>query len=150
MLHVSLGHTAQEKRRTFIIIALVLLETLLVTMALVPAQKWTQLLPGSPDAAQNGPFPHSIAIIVPILLYLIPTLVGFLCRSWQRALFYATLPAWIGLGLFVTAASSKLGIFNLVSADSVTGNVSLLELFAALGGMGWLAQYVFQSRSSQS
>jgi hypothetical protein len=72
----------------------------------------------------------------------VPTLVGFLCRNWQQALFYATLPAWIGLGLFVTAASFKVGIFYLVAADNVSANVSILELFAALGGIGWLAQYI--------
>ena len=146
MLGLSLQNSAQDKRRTILVLALVLLETLLVTMALIPPQLWTHLLPNSPDAAQDGPFPHSVAMIIPPLLYILPTLVGFLCRNWQRALFYATLPAWIGLGLFVTAANFKVGIFYLVAPDSVTGNVSILELFAALGGIGWLAQFIFQSR----
>lgn len=150
MLRLSLQGTAQDKRRSIGVIVLVLLEIILVTMALVPAQLWTRLLPNSPNAAQDGPFPSSVAIVVPILLYVIPTLVGFLCRNWQQALFYATLPAWIGLGLFITAASFKVGIFYLVSADSVTANVSILELFAALGGIGWLAQYIFISRHSAS
>jgi hypothetical protein len=149
MLRLSLQGSAQEKRRSIAVIVLVLLEIALVTMALIPQQEWTHLLPNSPSAALDGPFPHSVAIVIPVLLYIIPTLVGFLCRNWQQALFYATLPAWIGLGLFVTAASFKVGIFYLVSADSVTANVSVLELFAALGGIGWLAQYVvFKSRAS--
>jgi hypothetical protein len=143
MLRLSLQGTTRERQRAIAVIALVLLETALVTMALIPAQEWTRLLPNSPSAALNGPFPSGVAVVVPILLYLVPTLVGFLCRHWQQALLYATLPAWIGLGLFVTAASFKMGVFYLVSADSVTANVSVLELFAALGGMGWLAQYIF-------
>lgn len=147
MLRLSLQGTAQDKRRSIAIIILVVLETVLVTLALVPAQLWTSLLPSSPTAALDGPFPHSVAVIVPILLYLTPTLVGFLCRNWQQALFYATLPAWIGLGLFVTAASFKVGIFYLVAPDNVTGNVSILELFAALGGLGWLAQYIIRART---
>jgi hypothetical protein len=146
MLRLSLQGTAQEKRRSIAVIVLVVIETALVTMALIPAQEWTHLLPNSPGAALNGPFPSSVAIVIPVLLYVVPTLVGFLCRHWQQALFYATLPAWIGLGLFVTAASFKVGIFYLVSADSVTANVSVLELFAALGGIGWLAQYIFLTR----
>lgn len=146
MLRLSVQKSAQEKRRTTVVIILVLLETLLVTLVLIPPQLWTHLLPNSPGAAQNGPFPQSVALLIPPLLYILPTLVGFLCKNWQHALFYATLPAWIGLGLFVTAANLKVGIFYLVAPDSVTGNVSILELFAALGGIGWLAQCVLQAR----
>lgn len=147
MLRLSLQGTTQDKRRSITIILLILLETVLVTLALIPAQLWTNLLPGSPNAALDGPFPHSVAVVVPMLLYITPTLVGFLCRNWQQALFYATLPAWIGLGLFVTAASFKVGVFYLVAPDNVTGNVSVLELFAALGGLGWLAQYIIKARA---
>ncbi len=149
MLHSSLQATVQDKRRSITIICLVIVETLLVTLALVPEQLWTRMLPNSPNAALDGPFPSSIAMVVPVLLYVVPTLVGFLCRHWQQALFYATLPAWIGLGLFITAASFKVGIFYLVSVDNVTGNVSVLELFAALGGIGWLAQYIFKPRYNE-
>ncbi len=148
MLRLSVPKSAQDKRRTILVLALVLLETLLVTLVLVPPQLWTHLLPNAPDAAQDGPFPAGVAMLIPPLLYILPTLVGFLCRNWQQALFYATLPAWIGLGLFVTAANFKVGIFYLVAPDSVAGNVSILELFAALGGIGWLAQFVFQARST--
>jgi hypothetical protein len=148
MLRLSFQGTAQDKRRSLAVLILVVIETALVALALVPAQKWTQLLPNSPSAALDGPFPHSVAVVIPVLLYVIPTLVGFLSRNWQQALFYATLPAWIGLGLFVTIASFKVGIFYLVAADSVTGNVSILELFAALGGLGWLAQHILRSPAS--
>jgi hypothetical protein len=148
MLRLSLQAPAQSKGRTVGVLLLVLLEILLVGLALVTPQEWTKLLPNSPGAALDGPFPHSVAVIVPVLLYVIPTLVGFLCRNWQHALFYATLPAWIGLGLFITAASFKVGIFYLVAADSVSANVSILELFAVLGGLGWLARSIFQPRAS--
>ena len=69
-----------------------------------------------------------------------------LCRSWQRALLYATIPAWIGLGLFVVAAATKVGAFYLVAPAQVTANISVLELFAALGGIGWLARHLFKLR----
>ena len=133
-----------DKRIFYAVIGLTVFETILVTLALVPPQEWTRLLPGSTSAALDGPFPAALAPIIPALLYLVPTLIGFLCRSWQRALLFATLPAWIGLALFVIAAASKVGAFNLVSSTQVTSNVSVLELFAALGGIGWLARHLFK------
>ncbi len=150
MLHLSLQGNVQDKRRSMAMLGLVGLETLLVTTALVPVQMWTRLLPNSSTAALDGPFPPSVAIIIPVLLYIFPGLIGLLSRNWQQALFYATLPAWIGLGLFVTVARFKVGIFYLVAPDSVTGNVSLLELFAALGGLGWLAQCIFRPRTNNT
>jgi hypothetical protein len=133
-----------DKRIFYTVIGLTVFETILVTLALVPPAEWTRLLPGSTSAALDGPFPAALAPIIPALLYLVPTLIGFLCRSWQRALLFATLPAWIGLALFVIAAASKVGAFNLVSSTQVTSNVSVLELFAALGGIGWLARHLFK------
>lgn len=146
MLHASVPDAEQNKRWSMLVIGLVVLETILVTLALVPAQLWTRLLPNSPGAALDGPFPPVIAMVVPVLLYLVPTAIGFLCRSWQRALLFATLPAWIGLGLFVIAATSKVGAFYLVAPTQVVANVSVLELFAALGGIGWLARHLFNLR----
>jgi hypothetical protein len=113
-------------------------------MALVPSQLWTRLLPQSASAAMDGPFPPTIAPVITILLYLLPTVIGFLSRHWQQALFYATLPAWIGLGIFLIAATSRVGIFYIVSAEHVTANVSTLELFAVLGGIGWLGRYLLK------
>lgn len=143
MLRLSLQDTARDKRRSIAILILVLLETLLVGTALIPTQAWVRLLPGAANPTIYGPFPPTVGVVIPVLLYIIPTLVGLLCSNWQQALFYATLPAWIGLGLYVTAASFKVGIFDLVGAETVTANVSILELFAALGGMGWLARFIF-------
>ncbi len=144
MLHSSRTNTEREKQLAILVICMVIIETILVTMALVPPQLWTRLLPGSTSAALDGPFPPILAPVIPALLYLVPTAVGFLCRSWQRALLFATLPAWIGLGLFVIAASSKVGAFYLVSPTQVTANVSTLILFAALGAIGWLGRFVFK------
>lgn len=145
---VSTSTTEQKTMnyRHLSIISLVAIETALVMMALVPAQLWTRLLPQSTASALDGPFPPVIAPIITILLYVAPSVIGFLCPGWQQALLYATLPAWIGLGTFLIAATFKVGIFYLVSADHVTANVSTLEMFAALGGIGWLGRYLFKLR----
>ncbi len=141
MLHSGIAqviHGKKWSRRTILLIGIVVLETILVSLALVPAQLWTRILPDSSSAALDGPLPPMIAPVITALLYLMPTLIGFLCESWQRALLYATLPAWFGLGFFVVAATFKVGAFYLVASDHVTANVSVLELFAALGAIGWL------------
>ncbi|BCL80139.1 hypothetical protein ccbrp13_26040 [Ktedonobacteria bacterium brp13] len=126
------------------LIAMVVIETLLVTSALVPPQLWTRVLPNSSSSALNGPFPNSIAPLISLLIYILPTAIGFLSRTWQKALLCATLPGWIALGLFLVAATFKIGAFYLVSADHVTANVSVLELFVALGGIGWLGRFLFK------
>jgi hypothetical protein len=146
MLRLSVFGTEREKRLTMLTIGLVVLELILVLLALVPAQLWTRLLPNTSSAALDGPFPPVIAPLITALLYVLPVVIGFLCRSWQRALLYATLPTWIGLGIFLIAATFKVGAFYLVSVDHVTANVSILELFAVLGGIGWLGRSVFQLR----
>ncbi len=137
---------SSEKYWDIVTLGLIVIETILIVMALVPAQLWTRILPPSATTTIDGPFPPSIAPAITALLYLLPTAIGLLCRSWQRALLYATLPAWIGLGLFVVAATFKVGAFYLVSSDHVTANVSTLELFAALGGIGWLGRNLFKIR----
>src|SRR5690349_24935304 len=72
--------SSQEK---YLIPTLVVIETLLVIMAMLPAQIWTRLLPSAANATLNGPFPSSIAPVITILIYLLPTLIGFLNRHWQ-------------------------------------------------------------------
>jgi hypothetical protein len=144
MLHLSIPQSKPEKRMAVIIAGLILLELGLVLLALVPAQLWTRFFPNSASAALDGPFPPAIAPLITALLYILPTVIGFLCRSWQRAILGATLPAWIGLGAFLIAATFKIGAFYVVSVDHVTANASLLELFAALGAIGWLGRLFFQ------
>ena len=132
--------SSHERRWNVLLYVLIVMETFLVTFALVPAQLWTRILVGSSSASLYGPFPPVIAPLITALLYLLPSVIGLLCRSWQRALLLATLPAWIGLGLFVVAATFKVGAFYLVASEHVTANVSVLELFAALGAIGWLVR----------
>lgn len=144
MIQSGVASTQLDRRIFYTVIGLTVFETILVTLALVPPQLWTRLLPGSSSAALDGPFPTALAPVIPVLLYVVPTLIGFLCRSWQKALLFATIPAWIGLGLFVIAAATRVGAFYLVSPSQVTSNVSVLELFAALGGIGWLARHLFK------
>jgi hypothetical protein len=144
VLRSSIPESAQERRWVLLLIGLIAVETILVLLALVPAQLWTRLLPNTSTAALDGPFPPKIAPVISALLYLLPTAIGFLSRSWQRALLCATLPAWIGLGVFLIAATFKVGAFYLVSVDHVTANVSILELFAALGAFGWLGRHIFK------
>ncbi len=133
-----------DKQWDLLVIGLLVIETAILTTALVPAQLWTRILPASTNTTLNGPYPASIAPVITALLYLTPTLIGFLCRSWQKALLFSTLPAWVGLGIFLVAATFKVGAFYLVSSDHVTANVSVLELFAALGSIGWLARFFFK------
>ncbi len=140
MLSSDTTPSPKDRKWHVLLYILIVVETILVTLALVPAQLWTRVLASSSSAALDGPFPASIAPVITLLLYLMPTLIGLLCRTWQRALLFATLPAWIGLGLFVVAATFKVGAFYLVSTDHVTANVGVLELFAALGAIGWLAR----------
>jgi hypothetical protein len=128
-----------------VLLGIIGLETLLVTLALVPAQLWGQLFHQSANATLNGPFPAPIAPFVTAAIYISPLVIGFLCRDWQKAILYATLPALIGLGAFLIAATFRVGAFYIVSADHVTANVSVLELFAALGAIGWLGRYFFKS-----
>lgn len=146
MLQSRITVLKSEKARVILTVSLVALETLLVITALVPAQLWTRLLPQSASATLDGPFPPALAPLITLLLYLLPTIIGWRCQSWQRALLYATLPVWIGLGLFLVAATFKIGAFYLVSTDHVTANVAVLELFAVLGGIGWLARSLFSLR----
>lgn len=146
MLQSRITVLKSEKARATLTVSLVALEALLVITALVPAQLWTRLLPQSASATLDGPFPPALAPLITLLLYLLPTIIGWRCQSWQRALLYATLPAWIGLGLFLVAATFKIGAFYLVSTDHVTANVAVLELFAVLGGIGWLARSLFSLR----
>jgi len=146
MMQPGITHQSSEKYWDRLTIGLIVIETILIVMALVPAQLWARILPPSASTTLDGPFPPTIAPLITALLYLLPTTIGFLCRSWQRALLYTTLPAWFGLGLFVVAATFKVGAFYLVSTDHVTANVSTLELFAALGGIGWLARNLFKIR----
>lgn len=146
MLEISVPLVKSEKQWTIVVGFLVVIETLLMIMALVPAQLWVHFFPQSTSASFDGPFPPVIAPLITLLLYLLPSIAAWLCRTWQRAILCATLPAWIGLGLFLIASTFKVGIFYLVAADHVSANVAVLELFAVLGTIGWLARWLVKIR----
>ena len=61
-------------------------------------------------------------------------------RRWQVAVTLATLPAWLDLGIFAVAASVRIGPYYLVLEPHAVSTVGTLELFAALGALGWLAR----------
>lgn len=111
------------------------IQIVLLLISLVPGSIWTNL--GQPV---DGPIPHSLYWLTAGLFYILPAATGALCRRWQVAVVLATLPAWLDLGVFAIAASARLGPFNLVQNANSADTVGTLELFAALGALGWLAR----------
>ena len=124
----------QRMIRRVALIVCVVCEAVLLLVALVPQNVWANY--GFP----GGPIPASLAPLVAGLFYLLPALAGILCRRWQMALVLATLPAWLDLGVFAVAAANKVGPFYLVLDPHAVSTVGTLELFAALGALGWLAR----------
>ncbi len=114
----------------------VTLQCVLLLIALVPASVWNDL--GMP----NGPLPLALSPVVAGLFYVLPSLTGMLARSWQVAIILATLPAWLDLGIFAIAAASRIGPYYLVLEPHAVSTVGTLELFAALGALGWLVRPV--------
>lgn len=125
---------------------LALAETTLLIISLIPASRsadlgWT---------STNGPFPTATAPIITAIFYLAPFGCGMLARRWDVALFGATLPAWLSLGLYTIAASTQNGIFAFTRGDQPTYLVGTLELFAALGAFGWLMRRMFTTKDATS
>jgi hypothetical protein len=114
-------------------------ETVLMLIALVPQSIW--IARGYP----NGPIPASLYPMVALLFYAFPTATGALCRRWPVAVVLATAPAWIDLGAFAVAAASRIGPYYLAQQDHAVNTVGTLELFAALGALGWLARTAVQA-----
>lgn len=114
----------------------VLVDVALLLVALVPDRVWQT------HGYPNGPIPHDLTPIVAAAFYVLPAVIGALCRRWQVALVLATLPAWLDLGLFATAAASRIGPFYLFLDVHAASTVGTLELFGALGALGWLARTV--------
>ncbi len=115
-------------------IALTGLQTILVLMSLLPQTYAAKLGWSSTD----GPFPTAIVPLIAAIYYITPALIGFLCQRWETALVLATLPAWIGVGLFTIGASTHNGVFAMTSSAQPSYTVGMLELFAALGALGWI------------
>ncbi len=117
----------------------VLCEILLLLIALIPQSIWARL--GYP----SGPIPDALAPVVAGAFYLLPTLTGALCHRWKVAVVLATLPAWLDLGVFATAAANHIGPFYLAMDPHAVSTVGTLELFAVLGALGWLASSSLRS-----
>ncbi|HEY7343645.1 MAG TPA: hypothetical protein VH591_22440 [Ktedonobacterales bacterium] len=114
----------------------VTLQCILLLIALAPPSIWADL--GMP----NGPIPTELAPVVAGLFYVLPSVTGMLARRWQVAIILATLPAWLDLGIFAIAAASRIGPYYLALEPHAVSTVGTLELFAALGALGWLARPV--------
>jgi hypothetical protein len=125
--------------------AAVLSETLLLLIALIPQTIWAA------HGYPNGPIPLKLAPVVAGLFYVLPSLTGALCRRWQAAVVLATLPAWLDLGAFAVVGSvgGHIGPFYLAQEPHSTSTVGTLELFAALGALGWLARTVLLALSGR-
>ena len=131
--------SARIRRRSSRLIALgsvVALQCILLLIALVPPSIWAD------HGMPNGPIPTELAPVVAGLFYVLPSLTGLLARRWQVAILLATLPAWLDLGIFAIAAASRIGPYYLVLEPHAVSTVGTLELFAALGALGWLARPV--------
>lgn len=123
-----------ERLRPRLIGGLVACETTLLLISLVPQSVWASL------KMPNGPIPSLLTPLLALLFYLIPTLVGALCRAWPAALALATLPAWLDLGVFAIAAAPRLGFAYLAQDPHASGAIGTLELFGGLGFFGWIAR----------
>ena len=113
------------------------LQTVLLLISLVPATIWTDM-----GQSADGPIPIRSTGSPPVF-YALPAVIGALCRRWQVAVVLATLPAFVDLGVFAVAAASRLGPFYVAQGTNPADTVGTLELFAALGALGWLARTGF-------
>ncbi len=135
--HTNASWPIQSAALTRALVAVfVLIEALIMTLSLVPPTFAARL----GWSATDGPFPSVLAPVVTAIFYLLPSVMGFLSRRWEVALFTATLPAWIGITVYTVSSSTRNGIFALVAGAHPSYLVGSLELFAVLGGIGWLAR----------
>lgn len=112
----------------------VVADTLLLLVAVVPQSIWAA------HGYPNGPVPHLLIPAVAGVFYVLPSVIGALCRRWIPAVVLATLPAWVDLGVFGVAAATRVGPFYLGLDVHASSTVGTLELFAILGFLGWLAR----------
>lgn len=131
---IALEQWTRREWRLLALGAAVLGELLLLLVALVPQSIWASH--GFPD----GLIPRSLTPIVAGAFYVLPAVTGALSRRWQVAVVLATFPAWLDLGLFAVAAAVRIGPFYLAMDPHAVSTVGTLELFAALGALGWLAR----------
>lgn len=121
-----------------LLVAAVGIQIVLLLISLVPATIWTDM-----GQSADGPIPHSLYWLTAGLFYVLPAATGALCRRWQVAVVLAALPAFVDLGAFAVAAASRLGPFYVVQGTNAANTVGTLELFSALGALGWLGRTGF-------
>jgi hypothetical protein len=114
-------------------------ELVLLLISLVPDSIWAS------HGWPQGPIPASLYPVVAGLFYLLPAVAGGLCSRWQTAIVLATLPAWFDLGAFAVAAAYRIGPFYLAAPAQAGATAGTLELFAALGILGWFTRGLLQS-----
>jgi hypothetical protein len=114
-------------------------ELMLLLISLVPDSIWAS------HGWPQGPIPSPLYPVVAGLFYLLPAVTGALCSKWQTAIVLATLPAWFDLGVFAVAAAYRIGPFYLADPAQAGATAGTLELFAALGILGWFARWQVQS-----
>jgi hypothetical protein len=107
---------------------------MLLLVSLVPDTVWAS------HGWPQGPIPASLYPVVAGLFYLLPAVTGGLCSRWQTAVVLATLPAWFDLGVYAVAAAYRIGPFYLAEPAQAGSTAGTLELFAALGILGWFAR----------
>jgi hypothetical protein len=122
-----------ERRRLTLLVGMVACQAVLLMISLVPQTVWTQF------GYASAPIPPALAPATAALFYILPTASGALARRWTAAVALATLPAWLDLGLFAVIAAPRYGPFYLVQEPHASNTAGTLELFAALGVLGWIA-----------
>lgn len=118
----------------------------------------SSVLAGYPGYFYGGRFVASqlvslVAAVVGIAIFVLPSIIGLLCRRWQEALVLALLPWWLTV---IAHAGTFLGPY-FVGAPTLDhpfwldpARVGLLllslALFAALGVLGWFAGAALAAR----
>ena len=114
-------------------------ELVLLLISLVPDTIWAS------HGWPQGPIPVPLYPVVAGCFYLLPAVTGGLSSRWQTAIVLATLPAWFDLGVFAVAAAYRIGPFYLAQPAQAGATAGTLELFAALGILGWFTRGLLQS-----
>ncbi len=113
---------------------------LLESLAVLSVAEHIQLLPIGPVYAN----------IISGVLFLLPTLVGFLSKRWEVALLLAGLPFWAlaVVYLFIARPAWDLDVFGIAALAERAAAISVLTL--ALGFAGWLLRRVAPGLATSS
>lgn len=155
--HWSLRLRIKRPSRTsrIVLLVLALVQTVLLFLTASTSESGSLYGCASPCGTVALPTTPFLAVLMGIAIFVLPAVIGALCDTWPGALTLATLPWWLAAiassgsllaspALFVPAtkghpaASHFTAPFWLDAAHLVPLLLSLL-LFAALGGLGWLA-----------